>query len=147
MTLKVKWLYGSFFAANLIWAAQTSAGERAISVQSGYQQTFTLTPSNSPMLTPGPARRSPIGPTEPKEGEIIIGLAPAGHAVSVAKLHAEARLPTAVTFEAIAMDGAKQIATELGTACLDGIDSWITFPAGTRIVVVSHFVEAKGACK
>ena len=45
------------------------------------------------------------------------------------------------------MDGAKRLTTELGTACLDGIDSWITFPAETRTVVVSHFAEAQGACR
>jgi len=115
-----------------------------IEIASGQQKTFGLTFSGE-TLRPVHIRSSPIGHGNAREGKMTIGLAPAGHAVQMAKLHTFEQLKTAVNFQVVAFHGSTAVATEEFCGRLD-MDAWAALPAATSRVEISRFVEAKAEC-
>ena len=129
------------------WAslsARAMSAEPGIEVLSGFQQTFAV--SGEAVLVPGPLRRSRMGSDPTVAGEITIGLAPAGGAVGVAKLHVYERRAVAVGFTATVLNGSHAIATTKVSGCLD-MDAWVGLPAETTSVRVSDLVPVKDGCK
>ena len=114
-----------------------------LSVRRGFANTFMLTGSLS-KLRPVRVRSSRIGPADAKPGEITVGLAPAGGAVGVAKLHVFEKTTRSVSFSVVAMRGGKRLASEKVCGYQD-LDTWISLPAKSTTAVISHFV--KSDCK
>lgn len=132
-----------------LFLSGTSVSTRAapvephVEVSSGFQKTFTV--SGNAILSLGAQRRSRIGPDTTGAGEITIGLAPAGGAVGVAKLHVFERTAVAVGFTATAFKGAEVINTVQVCGRLD-MDAWVGLSAETTSVRVFAFAPVKGDC-
>jgi hypothetical protein len=125
-------------------SAQVAPVESRVEISAGFQQTFTV--SGKRNLTLGKPRRSRIGPDNTGPGQITIGLAPAGGAVGVAKLHVFERTTVPVGFTATAFKGPDAIATVEVRGCLD-MDSWVGLSAETTSVRLFAFVPIKDSCK
>ena len=120
----------------------SAAVAQPLSVATGTALAFTLTGTPP---KPGPVQRRPIGTSKPADGKITIGLAPAGNAVGVAKLHVYERSHATIDFEATAMRGTKVLGTQIVCGHLE-TDSWVTFPATTQAVALSDFAVAEKGC-
>ena len=118
-----------------------AAADRGTSyaVRRGFAKTFVLSGAPS-KLQPVRVRGSRIEPADAKPGEITVGLAPAGGAVGVTKLHVFERTKRSMSFSVVAMRGAKRLATEKVCGHLD-LDTWISLPAETTTAVIGGFVE------
>lgn len=114
----------------------------ALSVAAGTASTFSLIGAPP---EPGPARSEPIGPEAPGPGEITVGLAHAGYAVQVDKLHVYERTRAPIAFKATAIRDGKASGSQIVCGQVD-MDTWVTFPADTEAVRLSDFQRAKPGC-
>ncbi len=131
------------------------AGFLCLSSLSAYAaQTITLTPGQAKRFDVATAKGIPtlqheatklLGPSLPLKGQVEISLAPAGHAVQMAKVHVFVRSTTALGFHITAFDGTKLIASADLCGGLE-IDSWTSVPAQTSRVVISDVAEVRNGC-
>ncbi len=124
-------------------ASEVRAGH-LIYIVAGQAKTFNAA-TISGSLTPANVKTTLIGKAAPRAGELMISLAPAGHAVGMVKFHVFERTPKPMNLQVLAFHGETPIATEDLCGRLD-TDAWVALPAETSRAEIAKLVPADKEC-